>query len=119
MLEMLTVFQREDVKIFPDEKCILKKFFLDAGTDNTDNAGTVLNCQPEFYTAVEIKEVIPDFNVAKGSRSLVVLISYGKIYVIYYTYEGDLLWRKETEIKFRECARNCLARKLFGNKKEV
>ena len=116
LLEVLTVFQRADVKIFPDEKFILRKIFLDAGTDNAD---TVLNCQPEFYTAVEIKEVIPDFNVAKGSRSLGILISYGKIYVIYYTYEGDLLWRKETEIKFRECVRNCLARKLFGNKKEV
>ena len=88
---------------------------MDTRTDNTDKIKFVENSYPEFYTAVEIKEIIPDFNIAKGSRSLGILVSYGRVYIIYSTYDGELLWWKETEIKFRTCARLCMSKKLFGN----
>lgn len=116
LYEVLSLFQGADVKIFPDEKVLLRKHFVKAGADCTDISD---NITPEFYTSVEIKEFIPDFNIAKGSRSLGVLISCGTIYIVYSTSEGELLWRKETEIKFAECARSTLAYTLFGTTTKV
>lgn len=122
LYEVLSLFQGADVKIFPDEKVLLRKHFVKAGadcTDDTDCTDISDNITPEFYTSVEIKEFIPDFNIAKGSRSLGVLISCGTIYIVYSTSEGELLWRKETEIKFAECARSTLAYTLFGTTTKV
>ena len=115
LIEVLLILHRADVKIFPDEKVLLRKEIVDTRTDNIDKIKFVENSYPEFYTAVEIKEIIPDFNIAKGSRSLGILVSYGRVYIIYSTYDGELLWWKETEIKFRTCARLCMSKKLFGN----
>ena len=58
LLEVLNVFHGTNVKVFPDEKCILRKAFVDAGADNTDTKETVLDYQSEFYTAVEVKEIL-------------------------------------------------------------
>ena len=80
-----------------------------------DTTDFLNNIQPEFYTSLEIKEQIPEFNIAKGSRALGILVSYGKIYIIYSTYEDQLLWWKETERKFKTAARLNLAKPLFGN----
>ena len=110
LLEILTMFYRADIKIFPNEKFLLKSVSVISRTDNTDFAE---NSRPEFYTSVEIKEIFPDFNIAKGSRALGILISYGRIYIIYYTYDGELLWRKETEIKFRTCTKLCISKPFF------
>ena len=87
---------------------------MESWADNTDRTDVMIKSQPEFYTALEIKEVIPDFNIAKGSRTLGILISYGRVYIIYCTNTGDLLWRKETELKFATCARYSLAKPMFG-----
>lgn len=115
LLEMLTMFHRADIKIFPDEKVLVKNHSVNAQADDTDTTDFLKNIQPEFYTSLEIKEQIPEFNIAKGSRALGVLISYGRIYIIYSTYEGELLWWKETERKFKTTARLNLAKPLFGN----
>lgn len=115
LLEMLTIFHGADIKIFPDEKVLIKNHSVNTRADTTDTTDFLRNIHPEFYTALEIKEQIPEFNIAKGSRALGVLISYGKIYIIYSTYEGELLWWKETERKFKTTARLNLAKPLFGN----
>ena len=118
LLEILTMFHRADIKIFPDEKVLIKNYSVITQadtTDTTDATDFLKNIQPEFYTSLEIKEQIPEFNIAKGSRALGILISYGKIYIIYSTYEGELLWWKETERKFKTAARLNLAKPLFGN----
>ena len=114
LIEMLLLFQRADIKIFPDEKVLLKSDSVFYGADTTDKTDIVKNSQPEFYTAVEIKSMIPDYKTSRGSRALGILISYGKLYIIYASDTGDLIWRKETEINFRETTRLTLARKLFG-----
>ena len=87
---------------------------MESWADNTDRTDVMIKSQLEFYTALEIKEVIPDFNIAKGSSTLGILISYGRVYIIYCTNTGDLLWRKETELKFATCARHSLAKPMFG-----
>ena len=122
LCEVLSLIQGADVKILPDEKFLLRKYFVASradGTDETDCTDISDNITPEFYTSVELKEFIPDFNIAKGSRSLGVLISCGTIYIVYSTDEGELLWRKETEIKFAECARSTLSYTLFGKVVDV
>lgn len=58
LLEVLNVFHDTKIKIFPDKKCILRKAFVDAGADNTDAKEIVLDYQPEFYTAVEVAEIL-------------------------------------------------------------
>lgn len=115
ILEVLTMFHRADIKIFPDEKVLIRNHSLNTRTDNADTTDFLKKLQPEFYTALEIKELIPEFNIAKGSRALGILISYERIYIIYSTYDGELLWWKETERKFKTATRLNLARPLFNN----
>lgn len=82
LIEVLLLFHRADVKIFPDEKVLLSNsssMHLTDNTDNTDTTDFARNRQPEFYTAVEIKSLIPDYKTANGSRALGVLLSYGII----------------------------------------
>lgn len=114
LTEILTLFHETGVKIFPDEKVIMKNYFVNTRTDNTDDTDSIYCCEPEFYTATEIKSLVPDYKKAMGSRALGVLISYSRIYVIYSTEKGELLWRPETEKNFREVTRTVLSRKLYG-----
>ena len=114
LIEVLLILHRADVKIFPDEKVLLSNSSLIHRTDNTDTTDFEKNTQPEFYTAIEIKSLIPDYKTANGSRALGVLFSHGKIYIIYTTDIGDLIWRKETEKNFRETTRLTLARRVYG-----
>ena len=114
LVEVLNLFVEAGVKIFPDEKVIINNYFTNARTDNTDETDSIYNCEPEFYTATEIKNLVPDYKKAIGSRALGVFISYGRIYIIYSTETGDLLWRPETEKNFGEVTRTALSRKLYG-----
>ena len=113
LIEILSLFYGMNIKIFPDEKVIIKKYFLNTRTDNTDNTDSIYNCEPEFYSSMEIKSLVPDYKKAIGSRNLGVLISYGKIYIIYLTENGELLWKNEVEKNFKEITLNTLAKKLY------
>ena len=97
LADILLLFYRTDVKIFPDEKQLLKNTSVNTDADPTDNTDEQ---RLEFYTSVEIKKSVPDYVKGLGSRSLGVLIAYGELYIVYLTYDGNLLWRKDTEIKF-------------------
>lgn len=114
LIEILLMLHRADVKIFPDEKVLLSNSSLIHRTDNTDTTDFVKNSQPEFYTSLEIKSLIPDYKTSNGSRALGILMSYGKLFIIYTTDVGDLIWRKETEKNFRETTRLTLARRVYG-----
>lgn len=46
------------------------------------------------------KNIIPDYKKGIGSRALGILIAFGKIYIVYSTVEGNLLWRKDKEKDF-------------------
>ena len=114
LIEILLMLHRADVKIFPDEKVLLSNSSVIHRTDNTDTTDFVKNSQPEFYTSLEIKSLIPDYKTSNGSRALGILMSYGKLFIIYTTDVGDLIWRKETEKNFRETTRLTLARRVYG-----
>jgi hypothetical protein len=99
------------VKIFPDEKTLLKNITVNTRTDTTDLSDIQ---RPEFYTSVEIKNIIPDYKKGIGSRNLGILIAFGKLYIVYLTYDGNLLWKKDTEKDFLINTIEVLAKKLFG-----
>jgi len=111
LAEILYLFYRADVKIFPDEKQLLKNTTVNTRADTADYAD---KNSLEFYTSVEIKNIIPDYKKGIGSRALGILIAFGKIYIVYSTVEGNLLWRKDTEKDFLLNTQNVLARQLFG-----
>lgn len=77
LADILHLFYRADVKIFSDEKQLLKNTSVNTGADTTDNTGEQ---SLEFYTSLEIKKTVPDYVKGLGSRSLGVLIAYGELY---------------------------------------
>lgn len=109
--DILFVFHRADVKIFPDEKTLLRNTAVNTRADTADCTDKQ---RPEFYTAMEIKSIIPDYKKGIGSRALGILIAFGKLYIVYTTPDGDLFWRKDTEKDFLMNTKGVLARKLFG-----
>lgn len=111
LADILLLFHRADVKIFPDEKTLLKNTAVNARTDTTDFTD---GHRLEFYTSMEIKNIVPDFKKGIGSRALGILIAFGKLYIIYSTTDGNLLWRKDMEKEFMQNTKGVLARRLFG-----
>lgn len=111
LVDILLLFHRADVKIFPDEKTLLKYTTVNTRTDTTD---TTDKHRLEFYTSMEIKNIIPDYKKGIGSRALGILIAFGKLYIVYSTADGNLLWQKDVEKDFLTNTKGVLARKLFG-----
>ena len=111
LLEILSIFHRADIKIFPDEKVILKNRTVITCADPADF--TDFNATPEFYTSKEIKNIIPDYKKGIGSRALGILISYGRLYIVYLTHDGNLFWHKSTEMEFYINTKLTLAKMLF------
>ena len=111
LADILLLFHRADVKVFPDEKTLLKNTTVNTRTDTTDYTDKQ---RLEFYTSMEIKNIIPDYKKGIGSRALGILIAFGKLYIVYSTSDGNLLWQKDNEKDFMINTKNVLARKLFG-----
>ena len=114
LVNVLLSLHRADVKILPGEKNSLKNDSAITSADTTDKTDSVINHTPEFYTAVEIKSIIADYKTSNSSRALGVLISYGVLYIMYSTDDGELNWNKETEKNFKETTRKVLGRMLFN-----
>ena len=114
LLEIIKCFYRADVKVFPDEKILLKNEAADSGADPADYA----DIQPEFYTSKEIKNIVKDYKKGIGSRALGILISNRKIYIVYLTNDGNMLWQKSTERDFLTNSKITLSKMLFGTEQE-
>ena len=112
MAQVLILLRQAKVKIFSDEKVLLYKNFSPLA-DKSDGQGS------EFYTSTELKELIIDFNKARGSRALGILITDFDVYIVYHTGKEPLKWQELTELKFRITAENEIVRKVFGNQKEL
>lgn len=111
LAEVLLLFHLAGVKIFPDEKILLRRNSVFASTDTAD---TIDKHTPEFYTSSEIKSIFPDYKKSIGSRSLGILIANKKLYIVYFTHDGSLFWRKEIELNFVANTKIALTRFLFG-----
>lgn len=113
LAKMLFMFHRADIKILPDEKTLLKNSSVNTRTDSTDTTDAY---RPEFYTSTEIKNLVPDYKTSIGSRALGILIANNMLYIVYYTADGELLWKHDSEENFLKSTSRVLARKLFGKK---
>lgn len=116
LAEVLLLFHLADVKIFPDEKVLLRRNSVFTNADTTDFTDKYT---PEFYTSSEIKNIVPDYKKGISSRALGILIIYRKVYIVYLTSDGNLFWRKDTEKDFLTITKTVLARKLFGEDHKI
>ena len=114
LLEIFKIFCRADVKVFPDEKILLKNKSVNNSADPTDYA----DIKPEFYTSKEIKNIVKDYKKGIGSRALGILISNKKIYIVYLTDDGNMLWQKSIERDFVTNSKKTLSKMLFGTEQE-
>lgn len=110
LAKILFMFHRADIKILPDEKTLLKNSSVNTRTDGTDITDAH---RPEFYTSMEIKNLVPDYKTSIGSRALGILIANNMLYIVYYTADGELLWKHDSEKNFLTSTSEVLARRLF------
>ena len=113
LTDILNMFHRADVKIFPDEKVLLRDNSVNTRADNTDTY------RREFYTSSEIKSIVPDYKNSIGSRAMGILAANSKLYIIYSTVDGDLFWRQDTEKNFYINTKKILSERLFGGSCET
>lgn len=111
LVQILLMFHRADIKILPGEKTLLKNNSAITRADGTDNTDAY---RPEFYTSMEIKNIIPDYKTGIGSRALGILIANNMLYIVYFTVDGELLWKHDAEKNFLTSTSGTLARRLFG-----
>ena len=114
MIKVLLLLRKKGADILYDEKTLYKKVIGADRTDNTD----FYSEKNEFYTSTEIRYFIPEYKTSIGSRSLGVLISKGKVYVIYSVGE-NMIWKQEREINFRTTTSEVFSRRLFGTDEET
>lgn len=98
--EVLVMLNLSGVKIFADEKSLMKKthgFTRSGGTDWSDFCAE--NNTAEFYVSAELKAAGLFMN-ARTSRALGIIYSYPDVYIIYNVADGALKWENKTEESF-------------------
>ena len=89
-----------DVKIFPDEKTLMKKTRGFTTADNTDLSDyCVEKNTAEFYSSAELKSVGLFMN-ARTSRALGIIYSHPDVYIIYNVADGVFKWENKVEEVF-------------------
>ena len=89
-----------DVKIFPDEKTLMKKTRGFTTADNTDLSDyCVEKNTAEFYSSAELKSVGLFMN-ARTSRALGIIYSHPDVYIIYNVADGVFKWENKVEESF-------------------
>lgn len=111
--QAIILFRQTGVKIFPDEKVLLYSDSVLKSPDNTDNIDS------EFYSSMELKELLIEFKKSRGSRAIGILITKSCVYIVYNTGKEPMKWQMNTELKFRLTVEKEIVRKVFGNKKKV
>lgn len=89
-----------DIKIFPDEKTLMKNthgFTRADGTDLTDYCAEKNTA--EFYSSAELKSAGLFMN-ARTSRALGIIYSHPEVYVIYNVADGEFKWENKVEESF-------------------
>lgn len=104
--KVLTLLYLADVKIFSDEKTLIKNTTVFTSADNADRADYSMdNNTAEFYTSTELKNAGLFMN-ARTSRALGVIYSHPDVYIIYNVADGIFKWENKTEESFFYRARD-------------
>lgn len=109
LAQVIILLRQTDVKIFGDEKTLLYDNYC-PGADFVDS---------EFYTSMELKDLFVEFNKAKGSRVIGILITKSYVYLVYNTAKNPIKISGNTELKFRVTVEKEIVRKIFKNTKEI
>ena len=98
--EVLLMLNLADIKIFPDEKTLMKKTHGFTGADETDLSDyCVEKNTAEFYSSAELKSAGLFMN-ARTSRALGIIYSHPEVYVIYNVSDGIFKWENKVEESF-------------------
>ncbi len=113
--EVLIMLDQAGVKIFPDEKTLMKKTL---GFTRTDYADCEDFCAEkntaEFYSSAELKAAGLFMN-ARTSRALGIIYSYPEVYIIYNVADGIFKWENKVERSFFARAGQTFLGRLNGN----
>ncbi len=100
LAEVLVMLNLADVKIFPDEKTLMKKTHGFTRADNTDLSDyCVEKNTAEFYSSAELK-LAGLFMNARTSRALGIIYSHPEVYIIYNVSDGVFKWENKVEESF-------------------
>lgn len=58
-------------------------------------------CQPTYYSSREVKEIGPQSNKIRGSRSTGVLLTDGGIFIVYNTADTEMRWEYRAEMRLK------------------
>ena len=98
--EVLLMLNMADIKIFPDEKTLMKNTHGFTRTDNTDLSDyCVEKNTAEFYLSAELKSAGLFMN-ARTSRALGIIYSHPDVYIIYNVDNGVFKWENKVEESF-------------------
>ena len=98
--EVLVMLNMADVKIFPDEKTLMKNTHGFTRADNTDLSDYCIEKNTaEFYSSAELKSAGLFMN-ARTSRALGIIYSHPEVYIIYNVSDGVFKWENKVEESF-------------------
>lgn len=98
--KILILLDGADVKIFADEKNLMKKSMCFTRADDTDLLSYSSDkSNAEFYTSVELKAAGLFMN-ARTSRALGIIFSYPDVYIVYNVSDGIIKWESKIEDNF-------------------
>ncbi len=98
--EVLVMLNLADIKIFPDEKTLMKKTHGFTRADETDlSEYCVEKNTAEFYSSAELKSAGLFMN-ARTSRALGIIYSHPEVYIIYNVADGVFKWENKVEESF-------------------
>ncbi len=113
--EVLIMLDQAGVKIFPDEKTLMKKTLGFTRTDGTDCEDFCAEKNTaEFYSSAELKSAGLFMN-ARTSRALGIIYSHPEVYIIYNVADGIFKWENKVERSFFARAGQTFLGKLNGN----
>lgn len=98
--DVLVMLNLADIKIFPDEKTLMKNTHGFTRADNTDLTDyCVEKNTAEFYSSAELKSAGLFMN-ARTSRALGIIYSHPEVYIIYNVSDGVFKWENKVEESF-------------------
>ena len=112
LAQIIIMLLQTKTKIFTCEKNYL---YNEKSSDYPDDKSEVM----EFYSSIELKSLIYEFQKARGSRALGILITATSICILYNTNDSLMTWHHATENKFRTLVEMEIARKIFKGRKNI
>lgn len=98
--EVLVMLNLADIKIFPDEKTLMKNTHGFTRADYADLSDyCVEKNTAEFYSSAELKSAGLFMN-ARTSRALGIIYSHPEVYIIYNVADGVFKWENKVEESF-------------------